>query len=264
MALAITAVAGVASAATCGEDCPFGYRLKVMVRTTGSCSVTAQSACDECSTATYRGPVIRRFMGMVYGTTATEAGTCGDTGCACNTWEDNAYVAFYDYDNASPMTLDADTTELIQLNRIGCKAEDRQKAEMAFTVGFTCSENVAQMTFAGFGLCGNHNGKITVGAISGYCAGQLPAGAVVSNGPCADPTTVCGNLVWNLCCNTSYTCAYTAAYGKWTLVWDSTIADKVGANLTASEAKTGWGTATPALLADKRACKDVACSTCAE
>ena len=47
MALAITAVAGVASAATCGEDCPFGYRLKVMVRTTGSCSVTAQSACDE-------------------------------------------------------------------------------------------------------------------------------------------------------------------------------------------------------------------------
>ena len=264
MALAITAVAGVASAATCGEDCPFGYRLKVMVRTTGSCSVTAQSACDECSTATYRGPVIRRFMGMVYGTTATEAGTCGDTGCACNTWEDNAYVAFYDYDNASPMTLDADTTELIQLNRIGCKAEDRQKAEMAFTVGFTCSENVAQMTFAGFGLCGNHNGKITVGAISGYCAGQLPAGAVVSNGPCADPTTVCGNLVWNLCCNTSYTCAYTAAYGTWTLVWDSTIADKVGANLTATAAQTGWGTAVPVLLADERACKDVACSTCAE
>lgn len=264
MALAITAVAGVASAATCGEDCPFGYRLKVMVRTTGSCSVTAQSACDECSTATYRGPVIRRLMGMVYGSTATEAGTCGDTGCACNTWEDNAYVAFYDYDNASPMTLDADTTELIQLNRIGCKAEDRQKAEMAFTVGFTCSENVAQMTFAGFGLCGNHNGKITVGAISGYCAGQLPAGAVVSNGPCADPTTVCGNLVWNLCCNTSYSCAYTAAYGKWTLVWDSTIADKVGSNLTASAATTGWGTAVPALLADKRACKDVACSTCAE
>ena len=106
--------------------------------------------------------------------------------------------------------------------------------------------------------------NVFIRAISGYCAGQLPAGAVVSNGPCADPTTVCGNLVWNLCCNTSYTCAYTAAYGKWTLVWDSTIADKVGANLTASEAKTGWGTATPALLADKRACKDVACSTCAE
>lgn len=262
MALAITAVAGVASAATCGEDCPFGYRLKVMVRTTGSCSVTAQSACDECSTATYRGPVIRRFMGMVYGTTATEAGTCGDTGCACNTWEDNAYVAFYDYDNASPMTLDADTTELIQLNRIGCKAEDRQKAEMAFTVGFTCSENVAQMTFAGFGLCGNHNGKITVGAISGYCAGQLPAGAVVSNGPCADPTTVCGNLVWNLCCNTSYTCAYTAAYGKWTLVWDAGITDKVGTNLTETQAKTGWGTATAVKLADKRACSDVTCSVC--
>ena len=264
IAAAVAALTGIATAATCGEDCPFGYRFKVMVRTTASCSVVAQSACDECTTATYRGPAIRRFMGLVYGVTDTEQGTCGETGCGCNTWEDNAYVAFFDYDNASPMTLDADATELLQLNRIGCKAEDRQKAEMAFAVGFTCGDNVAQMTFAGFGLCGNHNGKITVGAISGYCAGQLPAGAVISNGPCADPTTVCGNYAWNLCCNTSYICAYTAAYGKWTLVWDSTIADKVGSNLTSSQAKTGWGTAVPVLLADKRACKDVECSTCKE
>ena len=120
------------------------------------------------------------------------------------------------------------------------------------------------MTFAGFGLCGNHNGKITLGAVSGYCAGLLPAGAVISNGPCADPTTVCGNYVWNLCCNTSYQCAFTAAYGKWTLVWDAGITDKVGTNLTAASAKTGWGTATAVKLADKRACKDVECSVCKE
>ena len=263
IALAITAVAGIASAASC-TDCPFGYRLKVMVRTTASCNVVAKDACNECSTATYRGPVIRCFMGMVYGTTATEAGTCGDTGCACNDWKDTANVAFFDYDNAGPMVLDAATTELIQLNRIGCKAEDRNKAEMAFTVGFACSANVAQMTFAGFGLVGNHDGKITLGAVSGYCAGLLPAGAVISNGPCADPTTVCGNAVWNLCCNTSYICAYTAAYGKWTLVWDAGITDKVGTNLTVSQAKTGWGTAVPVPLADKRACSDVACSVCKE
>ena len=113
-------------------------------------------------------------------------------------------------------------------------------------------------------VCSYHDGKITLGAVSGYCAGLLPAGAVISNGPCADPTTVCGNYVWNLCCNTSYQCAFTAAYGKWTLVWDAGITDKVGTNLTEAQAKTGWGTAVPVKLADKRACKDVACSVCKE
>ena len=178
IAAAVAALAGIATAASC-TDCPFGYRLKVMVRTTASCNVVAKDACNECSTATYRGPVIRRFMGMVYGTTATEAGQCGDTGCACNDWKNTANVAFFDYDNAGPMLLDADTTELLQLNRIGCKAEDRQKAEMAFTVGFTCSANVAQMTFAGFGLCGNHDGKITLGAVSGYWATALVCSRLV-------------------------------------------------------------------------------------
>ena len=266
IAAAVAALAGIATAASC-TDCPFGYRLKVMVRTTGSYSVTKQDACNECSTDSYRGPVIRRFMGMVYGTTKASTGTCGDVGCACNEWKKGVNVAIFDYDIATPVTLDNATTELLQLNRIGCKAEDRQKAEMAFQIGFTCVQKkkatvVAPMTFAGFGLCGNHDGKITVGAISGYCAGQLPAGASIYNGPCKDPTTECGNMAWNLCCNTPYKCAYTAAYGKWTLVWDSGIADKVGTNLTATKAKTGWGEAKPVELTDARACKDVTCKKC--
>ena len=263
IAAAITALVGAASAASC-TDCPFGYRLKVMVRTTASCNVVTKDACNECTTAAYRGPVIRRFMGMVYGTTATEPGVCGDNGCACNDWKDTANVAFFDYDAAAPLTLDAGATELIQLNRIGCKAEDRNKAEMAFAVGFTCKENVAQLVFAGFGYVGNHDGKITLGSVSGYCAGQLPSGATINNGPCVDPTTNCGNLAWNICCNTSYLCAYTAAYGKWTLVWDNGITDKVGTNLTEAQAKTGWGTAIPVKLADARACSDAPCSTCVE
>ena len=255
IALAAAALAGAASAAICGEtvSCPFGYRLKVMVRTTAGCAVTGTDPCGECIDATYRGPVIRRFMGLVYGQDPTGAtGLCGETGCGCNAWNDSAYVAIYDYDNATPVTLDAATTELLQLNRIGCKAADRNKAEMAFSIGFTCSENVAPLTFAGFGLVGNHNGQITVGAISGYCAGLLPAGSVVNNGPCADPTSVCGNNVWNLCDNTALLSLTTAAYGKWTLVWDGSIASKVGVNLTASAATTGWGTATPVVLLDKR------------
>ena len=265
MAFAVAAAATFASASC--TDCPFGYRVKVMVRTTGSCSAvnTAKSACDECNMVSFRGPVIRKLVGVVYGTTSTEAGVCGDTGCACNDWKDTANIAFFDFDTGRPLTLDAGATELIQLNRIGCKSDDRAKAEMAFTVGFACGKNVAKMTFAGFGLCGNHNGKITIGAISGYCAGQLSASTLLASGsPCVDPAVDCGNYVWNLCCNTYYKCAYTAAYGKWTLVWNNDVADKVGLNLTSSEARTGLGTATPVLFKDIRACNDVTCDTCSD
>lgn len=263
--LAATALVGVASAGTCNDTaCPFGYRLKVMVRTTTPCNARdAANACNDCATATYRTPAIRKFMGVVYGETASTAGKCGDV-CGCNDWKDNAYVALYDYDTGRPVTLDASTTELIQLNRIGCKAEDRAKAELAFSIGTACGKNVAQMTFAGFGLCGNHNGEITLGAVAGYCAGQLPSGTIVGCGPCDDGTESCGSKVWNLCCNTAYDCNYTAAYGKWTLVWDGGIADRVGSNLTASQAKTAWGTATPVKLADKRACSDCECSGCSD
>ena len=279
IAAAVAALAGIASAATCGEcdcavTCTFGYRLKVMVRTTGSCSVQKQNPCGECETGAYRGPVIRRFMGLVYGKEPSGTGLCGETACGCNDWKDTAWVAIYDYDNSTPMYLDADTTELLQLNRIGCKAEDRQKAEMAFTIGFTCTEkgttNKSQMTFAGFGLCGNHNGQITIGAISGYCAGQLPAGGSYTTGPCTDPTQVCYTYAWNICCNTEYKCAYTAAYGKWTLVWDSSIAAQVTKKLLTDKeqngpsATTGWGVANAVLLSDARKCKDVDCKKCQE
>ena len=272
IAAAAAALVGGAFAADCGEcadkctpcaePCPFGYRLKVMVRTTASCNVTKGSECGECSSANYRGPVIRRFMGMVYGTVGTEAGNCGEQGCACNDWKDTANIALYDYDHSLAVALDY--AELIQLNRIGCKAADRNKAEMAFSVGFLCNDKpTGAMTFAGFGLCGNHNGKITIGSISGYCAGLLPAGQVEVK-DCKEVST-CGNLVWNLCCNTSYTCTTTAAYGKWTLVWDSDVASKVSGateslnSANAFEVKTGWGTAKAVPLADARACKDVAC-----
>ena len=285
IAAAAAALVGIATAANCNEgcDCPvnctFGYRLKVMVRTTGSCSVTKQDACNECSTATYRGPVIRRFMGLVYGVDPTGTGKCGETACGCNEWDD-AWVAIYDYDNSTPMYLDADTTELLQLNRIGCFAADRQKAEMAFTLGFTCTDsaskatNVSQMTFVGFGLCGNHNGQITIGAISGYCAGLLPAGGSYTTGPCQDPTQVCYTMAWKLCCNQAFKCAYTAAYGKWTLIWDSSIAAKVGSNLltgsqaaaknTTASATTGWGVAPAVQLAKwEKMCAE-ACTACVE
>ena len=75
---------------------------------------------------------------------------------------------------------------------------------------------------------------------------------------------ICSTMAWNMCCNTPFECAYTAAYGKWTLVWDSDIASKVGVKLTDTAATTAWGTATPVKLADGRACADAACSSCNE
>lgn len=268
IAAAAAALVGGAFAAscveTCTETCPFGYRLKVMVRTTGPCALE-QNACGECAD-TYRKPVIRRFMGMVYGTTATEevAGTCGEksTKCGCNKW-DNAYVALYDYDKQAAAEIDS--AELLQLNRIGCLNDKKDKVEMCFKLNLTCGcADAAEMTFAGFGTCGIHNDQITVGSVQGYCAGLLPpAMGVVDNGPCKDPTTTCVTTkAWNLCCDTDFTCPFTAAYGKWTLTWDSSIADKVGIALSQTEAKTAWGTAKAAQLADKRNCAEPECATC--
>ena len=264
IALAASAVAGLATAATCSESCtekcPFGYRLKVMVRTTNPCAVTDDS-CGPCGdTANYRKPAIRRYMGMVYGTTKADTivGKCGEetVGCACNAWQDNAYIAIWDYDTQAAMALDS--AELFQLNRVGCVAEERNKAEMAFQVNLKCDTNVYPMMFAGFGLCGNHDGKITLGQVQGYCAGLLPAGRSFKS-QCTE-SGFCSTKMWNLCCNTAIDCAYTAAYGKWTLVWDSDIASKVGVNLGETEAKTAWGKAPAVLLADKRYCGAVDCA----
>lgn len=237
-------------AGTCGETytpdkCAFGYTLKVMVRTTQSSKVKT-SACDDGTC--FRAPAIRRLIGVVYGVTAkdtVETGCgCGETAevCKCNDWLDTN-IAMWDYDTRDALDLDSSVTELIQLNRIGYS--DRSKAEMVFKVASKCKDNSAEMTFAGFGLCGNHNGAITVGQMSGYCAGQLPA---VCGSDCACGTAECGSSVWALCSNDKYYLAKnTAAYGKWTMVWNQAIAEKVGSSILNVSAATpaGFETAKP-------------------
>ena len=277
IAAAVAALVGGAFADACNEDCTsecttpcqFGYRLKVMVRTTVACTVGSVGACGECSNATYRKPAIRRFVGAVYGISNTEnnPSLCKE-GCACNDWKDNAYIAMWDYDNASPVALDADATELLQLNRVGCSAAETMKAEMLFKLGLLCADGkVREMMFAGFGLCGDHDGKITLGQVQGYCAGQLPAGATYMQN-CKEVST-CTTRAWNLCCNTAFECGFTAAYGKWTLVWDSGIAAKAGTagnlnNADALKATVSAGTADAVLLKDARPCEDAECTTCVE
>ena len=99
-------------------------------------------------------------------------------------------------------------------------------------------------------------GKSTL--VSGFCAGLLPV-YVPAKDKCSEGQ--CGsNYFWNLCCNTATECNRTAAYGKWTLIWDSDIASKVGTKLTDTSVKTAWGEATPVPLKDARSCKEAACA----
>ena len=278
IAAAAVALVGAAFADACNDTCTecavpcqFGYRLKVMVRTTVPCDVARYSECGECSNKTYRKPAIRRFVGAVYGRDPEEEGTCGVTACGCNKWEKGVYIALWDYDNVTPIALNADTTELLQLNRVGCSAAEMLKAEMAFSLGIKCQSKAlntdAALVFAGFGLCGNHEGKITLGSMQGYCAGLLPAYGVTKVSACSEEA-ICTTKAWNMCCNTAFDCAWTAAYGKWTLVWDAGIAAKVnknGSSLNSSvkeTALTSFGQATSVLLKDGRACKEAKCSNC--
>ena len=253
IAVAAVALAGVAAAADCGvcgttSPCPFGYRLKVMVRTTKAKEAVLSGA-DTCTPCTecYRAPAIRRFIGVVYGTTSqgVTSNKCSvTTACACNAWE-KSNVAIWDYDTQKKVDLDAAGTELLQLDRIADSQDlnNHAKAEMVFTLAPKCNAEATSLTFAGFGLTGIHENQITVGQMSGYCAGQLPSvcGAGTQCG-----VDSCGSWVWSLCSeNVGCKILPTAAYGKWTLVWDSDVASKVGTNLTDTKATTGWGEATP-------------------
>lgn len=245
-ALVASSFVGFGGACNVSEPCPFGYRLRVMVRTTETCS--RSEGCGPCGdkvTMKFRAPAIRRFVGLVYGTTPTVASSCGCSdvvGCECNSWND-AYIALYDYDTKLP--YEATSAEFLQLNRVGCENTQRDKVELAFALTTKCEDATATMTFAGFGTCGNHDGNITIGSVGGYCAGLLPAGTYDDPGPCGDLGCIAGNNVWNLCDNTYFESKTTAAYGKWTFTWDSSIAAKVGTNLTAAEVKTGFGTTKP-------------------
>ena len=252
IAAALAAIAGGAFAASpCSKavDCGFGYRLRVIVRTTVGDNVyaTDASSCDK-PCGCYRKPAVRRILGFVYGQTSAGSVTNGPCGkvtgvCGCNGWE-TANVALWDYDTKA--ALNTVGAELLQLNRIGY--ENRTRAEMCFQLSTTCGQagsTWAPLVFSGFGTCGKRDGVITLKTVSGFCAGLLPAVCGAAS-QCDKPT--CGNTVWAMCSDTAIACGTTAAYGKWNLTWNQDIAD-YGKDKTSSlkgvEVKFG----------DLRACK---------
>ena len=247
IAAAVAALAG-ASFAECQEavKCPFAYRMKVMVRTTASYNVAAKSACE--AGGCYRNPEIRRFIGFVYGSTV-DGGACD--GCQCNGWSE-AKVALWDFD--ARKAVDFTAAELFLLDRVGSLPSDN-RCEMCFELNTfeTCEKTYAYgaLFFSGFGKTGIHDGNVTVGSVAGYCAGYLPSfcrgyDAATCGEDCAISTA------WDLCTGAPVNPPFTAAYGKWTLTWDSGAAAQVGNALADKAARIDGVVATPVKMGDLR------------
>ena len=240
IAATIAALAG-ASFADCNDKCSFAYRMKVMVRTTVSHTANDSATCAE---GCFRNPEIRRFIGFIYGTTGSKE--C----CDCNKWN-KASVALWDFD--ARRKVDFNFAELFLLDRVGYQRTD--KCEMSFGLGVvdTCGKPTigGYLLFSGFGSCGVHEGNVTVGAVAGYCAGYLPAFCIGKDSKtCTETCTV--STAWDLCTGNSVKPDCTAAYGKWTLTWDSGAAAQVGGALTTTSARIDGVTAKPVAMGDQR------------
>lgn len=225
----------VATAASCGEsvvtireDCPFGYQLKIFVKTTGAGGVL--DACGEA--ACLRVPATRRLAGFIYGATCVGGtGPCGEAGgCTCNQWEDAEFL-LWNYDTKAEVMPKA--VEVLQLDRIF--NGDTTTAEIAFRlVG-----NSYDFTLAGFGRTFKRNGIWTLKYALGFCAGVIPSAAC--NDGCVDVPL---NGVWSMCA--SETAApdtltdTTAAYGKWTLDWSSTLYYRIQNGLPVTSPGSTW------------------------
>ena len=232
IAATIAALAG-ASFADCNEKCPFAYRMKVMVRTTLSGAVNDTATCNE---GCYRKPSIRRFIGFIYG--KTEGSDCD--GCKCNDWVKGANVALWDFDARKGVNFTG--AELFLLDRVGYQQTDKCEMAFEFNTFETCMDPVTKketfaygaLIFSGFGSTGIHEGNVTVGAVAGYCAGYLPAFCTTKDAKtCTESCSI--SKAWELCSANPITPPFTAAYGKWTLVWDSGAAAQVNTGALKSD-----------------------------
>lgn len=238
---AVAAAAFGAQADDCSEACPFGYQIKVMVKTTGTASLEAFNAqASECKdTYCLRVPATRRFAGFIYGTTEEEEVLCGEGGCACNEWT-GANLVLWDYDSKKAAKVEAWT--LLQLDRI--LNGDTSTFEMAF--------DFDSLRFAGFGRVAKRNGKWTIKNASGFCAGLIPQMCSTCKettcGECTeeDVTPV---AVWAICDNEAAAPAVesntTVAFGKWTLDWSATVYNRILNKQDVTQPGAAWGKAEP-------------------
>lgn len=214
---------------TCGDNCGFGYKLKVLIKTTSTkvptkavkaTSTVCCNTCETCVGTCYRKPVTKKYLGYFFGKTS---GYSACTPCICNDWQAFNFV-LWDYVNKN--AIDIRRFELQQLNRFG--ESKGTMAEMAFRIG---NYEGIDLQFAGQGNMGTRsNGTPAIKSISGFCAGLLPV--FCQN----DLSTPCEkkvgpryrSIVWTIC-EAPYYSLTSAAYGKWVLAWDSAIVKRIQA-----------------------------------
>lgn len=230
---AVSVLAGISAVAgVCDEgpvvECPFAYRIKVMVRTTKGEKVKVTENESVC----YRKPSIRRFMGFVYGSTGTvsiDGGGCSEkTGCGCNGWE-NAELVMWDYDTRKAINCNSAKIEVLDLIENG----KTHKVEL--------TASVDGMKFSGFGITGLRDGSETIASINGFCAGSIPAGKCVNCYTCGDIVPSYG---WELCGGISEN-ECTSAYGKWTMTYDGEASGRYGAGYDLSHVGSDWEVGIP-------------------
>ena len=81
IAAAVAAMtAGAFAGVPCTQPCPFGYQIKVALKTTSTLSVSNQTTA--CEAFCFRGPASLRLAGFVFGSTnVDDSDPCGGTGC---------------------------------------------------------------------------------------------------------------------------------------------------------------------------------------
>ena len=230
IAIAAVALAGVTFAAecntcstctTCGTPCGWGYRIKVLLKTTTTKSTVKQvntcSTCTTCKSACYRKPTTKRYLGYVFGHTGKT--TC--TACTCNGW-DRFNLVLWNYDTKVP--VEVRRLDVLQFNRFG-----ESVGSMA-EVAVRLINPLFDLQFAGFGNMGTRtDGTPAIKSISGFCAGIIPA---LCNDNLKDqcgnpiPSQAYRSRIWTICGTPLYS-ATTAAYGKWVMAWDSAIVNRI-------------------------------------
>lgn len=192
--------------------CPYAYKVKIALRTTGPGWV--KSSCNCGTSDLYRKKASKRYVGWIYGSAPEVAkegcGPCGDdlTACGCNDWQ-GAKLVIWDYDTKEDASALFSSCKVTQLNRFGFA--DTAPVEMVIEFD--------DVKCGGFGKAGRRSdGNTAVEYVSGFCCGRLPWDCGCEEAVPANVWTICGDAIESMT---------TACYGKWTLQRDGSFAAKL-------------------------------------
>ena len=242
------AMVGTASAA-CADPtpcvkCVWGYKLMLVAKTTVAASVSNVYA-NACGC--YRKPTMGKIYGYWFGKTQDGIGTCGDGTCACNDFGkdgqsviDMNFLLWKAWNKAPVLT---ENLAVVQIDRIGYK--DRSTVEMCWKFDFKdeylAATSPATLTLAGFGKAAHRaDGTVAIKSANGYFAGQMLAYCQDCEKGCGPEVCVASPSHYWLLCQVNgkdievgndidgiADDPLTAAYGKWQMVWDPQLVDRL-------------------------------------